>query len=200
MHYKAIIEKRRSIRKFTSQEVSQDLINQMLEAARLAPSGSNIQPWRFKIVQDKEVLKKIVPIAGNHTFIQDASVLFICCCDLTAFKNRKNRITELMQTGALSNEIGKRILQKAEIESKPYDPLSFRHIADLNTAIAIEHIVLMAVSLGLGSCWIRMFNEQELKKLLCLPENIAITALLPVGYPAEFPEPRKKLTLEEIII
>jgi len=63
----------------------------------------------------------------------------------------------------------------------------------LNVAIAIEHMVLEAVELGLGSCWVRLFDEKKVKQLLALPEHFRVVALLPVGVPNEEPKPRPRL-------
>jgi len=64
--------------------------------------------------------------------------------------------------------------------------------AIVDTTIALENMVLAAWSLGVGSCWIGAFNEQKIKDILQIPENYKIVALLPLGYPAEDPKPRKK--------
>ena len=69
-----------------------------------------------------------------------------------------------------------------------------------NVAIAVEHIVLRALDFGLGSCWVRLINEQMIKDIFSWYDNIYVVALLPIGYPVESPPPRKKLKLEDILI
>jgi nitroreductase len=69
-----------------------------------------------------------------------------------------------------------------------------------NVAIAIEHIVLRALDYGLGSCWIRLIDEQKVKELFGWDDSIYVVALLPIGYPAEIPDARKRLGLNGIII
>ncbi len=69
-----------------------------------------------------------------------------------------------------------------------------------NVAIAIEHIVLRALDFGLGSCWIRLLDEQKVKELFGWSDNIHVVALLAIGYPAEFPKARKRLELNKILI
>lgn len=70
---------------------------------------------------------------------------------------------------------------------------------DVDVAIALENMVIAAWSLGIGSCWIGGFQEQEVKELLAIPEDIKVVALLSLGYPAEQPAPRTKKPLEEIV-
>ena len=77
------------------------------------------------------------------------------------------------------------------------DPSQKWHQVDL--AIALEHIVLEAVELGLGTCWIGAFNEDKVKKLLKIPQDKKVVALLTVGVPAESPAARPRKSLEEIV-
>ena len=71
------------------------------------------------------------------------------------------------------------------------------HQVDL--AIALEHIALEAVELGLGTCWIGAFNEEDIKKILKIPQDKKVVALLTVGVPAESPAARPRKALEEIV-
>jgi nitroreductase len=64
--------------------------------------------------------------------------------------------------------------------------------------IAIEHMVLASTALGYGTCWIGAFSEAEIKKILKVPENVTVVALLPVGVPAESPPPRPRKPFDEI--
>jgi nitroreductase len=77
------------------------------------------------------------------------------------------------------------------------DPAQKWHQVDL--AIALEHIVLEAVELELGTCWIGAFNEEEVKKILKIPQDRKVIALLTVGIPAESPAARPRKALEEIV-
>jgi nitroreductase len=77
------------------------------------------------------------------------------------------------------------------------DPAQKWHQVDLS--IALEHIVLEAVELGLGTCWIGAFNEDEVKKLLKIPQDKKVVALLTVGIPAESPAARSRKSLEKIV-
>jgi len=69
----------------------------------------------------------------------------------------------------------------------------------VDTAIAVDHITLAAVEQGLGTCWIGAFKQDEVKKLLGIPENVRVVALLPLGYPDGIPDPRPRKNLDEIV-
>jgi len=69
----------------------------------------------------------------------------------------------------------------------------------IDVAIALDHMTLAAASLGLGTCWIGAFYEEQAKAILGVPEGVRIVALLPLGYPAEEPFPRPRKPLDEIV-
>ncbi|MEA2090224.1 MAG: nitroreductase family protein [Thermoproteota archaeon] len=149
------IRKRRSIRKYKPEPVSEEKLKIILEAARLAPSGKNRQPWQFVVVRNPERKKAVGRAANNQMFITDAGVIIAALGDPAASPNGFKR-----------------------------DPV-----------IAVEHMVLAAASLGYGTCWIGAFDEKKVKRILGIPEKLAVIALLPIGVPDESPpkKPRKEL-------
>ncbi len=99
------IKNRRSIRKFTRDDVPEKMIDQMLEAARLAPSASNRQPWRFLVVRDQELRKDLRRICMDQLFIEEAPVVIICYGDLERYsmEARKQRRQEFTDSGVLKH-------------------------------------------------------------------------------------------------
>ncbi len=197
---KEAIENRRSIRKYKPDSIPDDYIKELLNAARLAPSGSNAQPWRFKIVKDSDIKFKLAEAAYDQTFISEAPVVIICCADIKGYLDGTvSGAQDLGRIGAIEDRIATILEEKAKsLETIGRDDLAPRIAA--NVAIAIEHIVLRAMDFGLGSCWIRLIDEQKVKDLFGWGENIFVVALLPLGYPAEFPNARKRLELKDILI
>ncbi len=193
------IKKRRSIRKFKPDPVPDELINRLLEAARLAPSGSNLQPWRFVVVKSKEARKKLSQ-ATPLTFVTEAPVILACCVDTTSFKHAEKRMRELKEVGAFLGTALDELNPDEFVKRRTQDKVAMMAYLGLNAAIAIDHITLRAVDLGLGSCWVMMFDQDKAKEALELDEKYQVVALLPVGYPAQNPKPRPRIPLEEIII
>ncbi len=194
------IEKRRSIRKFKPDTVPDDVLRSLLDAARLAPSGCNAQPWRFKVVRDGETKRKLARAAYDQPFIAEASVVLVCCADIRGYlEGTVSGIEDLGRTGAVEKRVAGIILQKAELmKALPMEQIAPRIAC--NVVIAVEHIVLRALDFGLGSCWIRLLEEQAIKDIFGWDEYIHVVCLLPLGYPAEEPAPRKRLALEEILL
>jgi len=69
----------------------------------------------------------------------------------------------------------------------------------IDVAIALEHIALQATEEGLGTCWIGAFKEEEVKRILGIPDDVRVVELMPLGYPATGPQPKRRLSLEEIV-
>jgi len=197
---KAAIEKRRSIRKFRPDPIPEEHILALLDSARLAPSGSNSQPWRFKIVRDRETKSALALASHKQLFIAEAPVVLVCCVDIKGFLNGTvSGAQDLGRIGAVEGRIVKIIVDRTE----RYKPLDIEQITPriaFNLAIAVEHIVLRALDFGLGTCWIRLFDEREIKKMFGWGDHIHVVTLLPIGYPAESPAARRRSTIEEILI
>ena len=151
------IKTRKSVRSFKKSEVSQDVLERLLDAARLAPSANNSQEWRFVVVRDTETRKTLASIACKQPFVAEAPVILACCAETN---------NHVMTCGQLSYPI--------------------------DVAIAVDHITLCAVAEGLGTCWIGAFYEDKVKRILAIPPEIRVVALLPVGYPSD-PAPVTKL-------
>ncbi len=203
------IKIRRSVRKFAPDDVSQEVIDQMLEAARLAPSGSNRQPWRFLVVRDPETRRKLREICLQQRFIEEAPVVIICFGDLDRYSPEavKKRRQEFEESGVLETLSGVFADPKYEeymksLDNQPSPPRE--HLLSpliSNTYIAIEHMVLVAAALGLGTCWVGAFDRLALISLFGLEDNLVPVAILPVGYPAgKLPPPRPRVSLEKIVI
>jgi nitroreductase len=156
-----LIKARRSIRRYQKKEVPKEVIERLIEAARWAPSGVNIQPWHFVAVTREDLRRKVGAqakfffIKSRHVY--EAPLLIVIC------GNTKSAF----------------------------------HMVDC--CLAGANIIMEAISLGLGTCWIGAFNEKRIKEILEIPEEMRVIGLITVGYPAETPSPPPKLTLSEIL-
>lgn len=194
------VKRRRSIRKFKHKPIEESLFLELLEAARLAPSGTNIQPWRFLAVTSKDMKTKLADCTFNLNFIIQAPVVMVCCADLTALASRDQRRKELREAGAfVGTDLENISLEEYQKRVRRDDAANLAYLK-MNVAIAIEHMVLRATDLGLGSCWLLMFDEKKVKELLELPERLHVTALVPFGYPDQEPNAPPKLPLEDIFL
>ncbi len=182
------IENRRSIRKFKPDPVPEEMIAQMLEAARLAPSGTNRQPWRFQIIKETALKKRLFEEATfGSEHIAQAPLIIACGSELLTFVKGH----ELAPPGS----------EYYGAESDDWEELKkFIPDAHLYTAIAVEHMVLAATGLGLGTCWVQRIKYGQVARTLGWPRHIVVLTLLLVGYPDEEPPPRPRLAIENIVL
>lgn len=170
------IRTRRSIRKYKDKPVEDEKIIQLLESARLAPSGSNTQPWHFIVVKSEYGREALAKAAHNQKWMFSAPVFIVCVAD-----------------------IGSRIKENGEISLNESSPQGELKQIIRDTSIAIEHIVLEAENLGLGTCWIAWFTQQEIRPVLNIPSDKYVVSILTLGYADETPEARPRKKLEEIV-
>ena len=197
---KEAIEKRRSIRKFKPDPVPDEVIKALLDAARLAPSGCNAQPWRFKLVKDAATKLNLAEAAHRQPFIAKAPVVLVCCADIRGYiEGTISSIQDLGRTGSVEDRVVTLILERTE-KMKTLKTEEIAPRVAFNVAIAVEHIVLRALDFGLGTCWVRLIDEQMVRDMFGWDNNIHVVALLPIGFPAESPPPRRRLNMDDIII
>ena len=168
MELSEAIKGRRSIRAFKKQNVPEEIVEKLIDAASWAPSAGNIQPWEFVIVRKPAVKKKLAQAALNQAYVEEAPVVIVVCAD-------------------------------TERSSMGYGVRGKNLYCIQDTAAATQNILLTAYSLGLGSCWIGAFNEDEAKEALNAPEGLRPVAIIPVGYPNETPQQRGRRFISQIV-
>ena len=143
---------------------------------------------------------KLAHAAYDQLFIAQAPVVLVCCADIQGYLDGSlTGIQDLGNIGAIERDVERRIRSRVE-ELKTMKVEDVIPRIAFNVAIAIEHIVLRALDFGLGSCWIRLINEQVIKDIFDWGKDIHVIALLPLGYPDEAPAPRKRRTIDEILL
>lgn len=193
------ISGRRSIRRYQDKSVPRELIDEVLEAGRLAPSASNLQTWKFKVITDPETRKALREAAFNQRFVEQAPVVIVACTDFEAFGDRSKRTWELLRSGAVRPSLS---MVLRSVRSGKEDEAEERSVinAVVNVSIAVQNMVLAATSLGLGTCWVRAFQPVKVAEIVSLPPECPALFLLPLGYPAEDPGPRSRKSMQEILL
>ncbi len=169
-----LVIKRQSDRAYLNKAVEKGKIDKCLEAARLAPSACNSQPWTFIIVDDEKLKNRIADATSNtllplNHFTKQAPV----------------HIVIVRESPKITAKLG------GLIKDKDY-PL-------IDIGIAAEHFCLQATSEGLGSCMLGWFDEKKVKKLLDIPEMKRPILIITLGYPAKKLRAKKRKKFSEIV-
>ena len=197
-----IIKKRRSIRRYKPDDVPDELLDKIMEAGRWSPSGDNAQPWRFIVVRDPEIKKKMGEIAKEGSARRFTAEYHT--------GRMQERFESLKDPEKLAKAFGK--LRSGEVSEflaeAPVVIVVCAHLdvwdVPYDSAMATENMMLMATSLGLGTCCVvapvsDMRDDIKMMELLKVPHGYKIVCPLAVGYPDESPNPRPRLPLEDIV-
>lgn len=197
-----VILDRRSIREFSDEMVSDQDLDMILEAARQAPSGENAQPWRFIIVKDETMRKKMGAIAGGGSG-RRFTAEFVTKKMQERFANlqdeaKKQAAFQKLTSGQVSAFMADApvnivVCGKKDVWDMPYD-----------TSAAIENMLLMITALGLGACWviapcIDIRDEERIKSFLGIPEGFKAVSILSVGHPTRPHRPRPRLPIHQLV-
>lgn len=175
MDFFKLVNERESVRGYLDKEVEKEKIIKIIEAARLAPSACNAQPWKFVVVNEREKKDSLAKalcekLVGLNKFATTAPVFIVV------------------------------IGEKRNITSKLGEIIKKKDYTSMDLGIASEHICLAATELGLGTCMMGWFNEKLIKSTLNIPKGKEIHLVISLGY-HENKEPRKKgrKSLEDIM-
>jgi len=163
-----LMRARCSLRSFADRPVAREILLRVLEAARIAPSACNNQPWHFLVVQEPAARAALGTCYARDWF-KTAPAVIVCCAE----------------------------------PAKAWRRSDGKNHAEIDVAIAVDHITLAAAEAELGTCWICAFDAVKVKTVLKLPVGIEPIALIPIGYPAADAIPAdmhdKRKAIEEIV-
>ncbi len=195
-----IIETRKSVRKYLDKEISNDVLKQILEAGRLAPSWMNSQPWKFIVVKNQETKNLLSKLSSNQPHVRYANAVIVCVADNNAWT--KEEFGKVLKEKGIKDEAIDNIMTMQAL----YPPLLGKETTLLRSVeqvtYATAYMTLEAERLGVACCVIgALGNEvtkvlpevyQEVKEKLGLDENQCIISMLTLGYEAE-KQPANKL-------
>lgn len=161
-----LLRKRYSVRAYKSDPVSHELLEQVLEAACLAPTAHNKQPIKFIVIHTEnrqEELKRIY----QPSYFTEAPILICACVTTTQAWSRK------------------------------YDNKNYGIV---DVSIAMDHLILAATELGLGTCWIAAFDPAAARDVLKLPDDVEPVVFTPLGYPKDTPKAKTRKSLSDLVM
>lgn len=157
MEFSELIKKRYSVRAYKPDPVEEEKLQAVLEAARLAPTAANRQPFQLIVIPTAGREADLQRIYRRKWFTQAPWV--ICACAIPA---------------------------------EGWSRMDGKGYTDVDAAIAMDHLILAATDLGLGTCWIAAFDPAAAREVLGLPEGVEPIAFTPLGYAADRPGPKER--------
>lgn len=204
MDFLELASRRQSTRKYDiNRPVEPEKIERIIEAARLAPSACNAQPWHFVVVNEAELMNEAVGAISNPAEEETQPVHFVIVDE----PELKNKVADAASARLLGmNHFTKQapihillVEEKVNLSSGIGGVIKDKHFAYVDIGIAASHICLAAEAEGLGSCILGWFNESKIKKLLNIPDSKRVILDILIGYPAQELRPKKRKSTDEIV-
>ena len=164
MNFFELIAARYSVRAYKPDPVPDALLAQVLEAARLAPTAANRQPFMLIVLHTAGRQTELKRVYNQDWFVGAPLVIAACGLPGQAWVRR---------------------------DGKNY--------MDVDVTIALDHLILAATDLGLGTCWVAAFDPAAAREVLCLPDTVEPIAFTPLGYPADDLRPKERKPLADLV-
>ncbi|HPJ22025.1 MAG TPA: nitroreductase family protein [Clostridia bacterium] len=161
MEFAKLAAMRQSTRKFEDRPVERELLEKCIEAARLAPSACNAQPWKYIIVDDPELVKELASLTYNNIV-------------------KFNKFTDNAAAFAVV------VLEPGTFASHAGSFFTNLDYAFIDMGISVENFCLQATELGIGTCILGWSRQKEIKKLLDIPRNKRVGVLIAIGYEKDY--------------
>ncbi len=190
MEFKDIVMSRYATKKFDGKKIPQEKVDALFEIIRYAPSSSNMQPWKIKVITDQETKELLSPATWNQAQITSCSHLLVFCAD-TDLDTPIEKLIKLLPHAKEYYTGLKASFDKMTEEQK----LSW---AQRQLFLALGNALNGAKSLGFDSCPMEGFIPEEYSKILNLPKNIVPTALCAIGYAADIPRPKVRFEKTDV--
>ena len=164
MDFSTLIRNRYSVRAYRKDPVEKGKLDQVLEAARLAPTASNRQPFRIIVAQTKGREDEMRRMYDRDWFVEAPTVICVCAMKSEAWVSRGG--------------------------------MNYVYV---DVAIVMDHIILAASDIGLGTCWVGAFDKDVAREAFGLPDDLEPVVMTPLGYAADQPEPKERRPIEELV-
>ncbi len=176
------IRERRSTPSFDGREIPQEDLRTILEAGLAAPSGYNVQPWRFIVVQSHEQKKRLRAACFNQAKVEEASVVIACCGDADSWRRDADEIIRMGLSGGMSEGYAAQL--KSHVESYLHSLNTDQMHGWLNKQVtyAAMSMQLMAECTGYDTASMEGFEEDRIRDILRLPLSYWTVSLLAIGH------------------
>ena len=166
MEFLDVIKKRYSVRGYLDKEVEKEKIEYVLNAATIAPTGVNAQPFKVFVIDAKKYKQELSEIYAAKWFVEAPYVIAV-------------------------------VALRDKAWTRPWDG---KNIADIDATIVMDHIILAATDVGLGTCYIGAFKKNKAYEFLNLDENEVVVLFTPLGYPNAEPRDTPRKELDEFVV
>jgi len=194
-----VITERRSVRHYDpSVKITRDEITEMLKEATLAPSSSNLQPWRFLVIDDQEWKEKLLPIAFNQQQVADASAVIAILGDYEGYKAAETIYNKAVSAGYMNEEVKSSLIQNINSRYSNREREVIKQIALVDGGLVAMQFMLVAKARGYDTVPMGGYNPAKFKEVFNISDRYETIMLIALGKAAQPGHPTVRLDVEDI--
>jgi len=196
-----VIKERHSVRKYDSTyKISQEEIKDMLKEATQAPSSSNLQPWRFIVIQDQETKRELRAVANNQEQVETASAVIAVLGDKEMYKSVEKVYRGAFEAGFMDEENMNRLIEGTN-KTYPFAPEEvLKNIASFDAGLVSMQLMLIAKDRGYDTVPMGGFDKEKFVKMFNIDDRLFPIVLISVGKAAASAFNTTRLPLEDVLI
>jgi nitroreductase len=197
--FSKVIRDRHSVRKYDSSwKMSDEEIKGILEDAILAPSSSNLQPWRFIVITDQELKAKLLPIAYNQQQVADASAVIAVLGDIEAYRNTERIYDQALAAGVMPQEVRDNMVKNTYNGYSSMSRERLTGIALVDGGLISMQLMLAAKARGYDTVPMGGYDPEAFREMFQIPERYTTVMLIALGKAAVEARPSVRLPLDAV--
>ncbi len=193
-----VVLSRHSVRRFQDRPVAEDTLLKLFSLAQRAPSDWNLQPWRWLVLTDLAEREKLQALVPGDSLVLRAPVSLVALANTREWEMAADHLREYVESGRYSEEqFSEKVRQITETFRE--HPERAREFAVKNTMLALMTLALVAQGEGLGTGFLGDFDEMAIRRAFEIPNELAVAAVITLGYPSDDPPKTLRKPLGEVV-
>jgi nitroreductase len=176
------IQERRATPSFDGTPIPSEDLRQILNAGLQAPSGYNMQPWRFVVVQSAEQKKKLRAASYNQGKVEEASAVIVACGDADGWRRDLDLMLEQGRKGGMPEGYAAQAQSSVPNYMSSFSSTQMQGWLNKQVMLAFTHMLLMAEVMGYDTAPMEGFEQDKVHEALRLPLSYWVVALLGIGH------------------
>ncbi|RRJ63400.1 nitroreductase family protein [Paenibacillus oralis] len=194
-----VIQERRSVRSYDPEvKISREEMNEILQQATLAPSGANLQPWRFLVIDSQELKQKLLPIAFNQQQVIEASAVIAVLGDLECYKLAEKIYGMAVDAGYMPAETAKSFVERYQGMFASMPKETIRRSVSIDGGLVSMQLMLVARAKGYDTVPMGGYDQAKFVEAFDIPERYAPVMLIAIGKAAKPGHPTVRLPIEDV--
>jgi nitroreductase len=198
-HFFDVIKERRSVRSYDPEvKISREELSEILQQATLAPSGANLQPWRFLVIDSQELKQKLLPIAFNQQQVVEASAVIAVLGDMECYKLAEKIYGQAVEAGYMPAETAKSFVERytSMFASMPTDAVRQNVVTD--SGLVSMQLILVARAKGYDTVPMGGYDKEKFKEAFGISDRFVPIMLIALGKAAKPGHPTTRLPIEDV--